>query len=292
MRLRSTDTGGKQAVPLGDSPLATLIQSNDADPPLLPEQTAAVKALQRQTGRSFEECAVELGYLPEAAYEQLRVPPADPPSEGNAGEVDPLIVMISDPNDPLVNAARELRSIIATMTKPDGTPLRRIAMLALHARTENSVLTANLAVAFALSGQRTLLIDANFAAPVQHGLFRRNPGAGVAELLRGQVEPIKLIQTTPVPNLDMIPNGKPDGITVDLTHGNALALATEQASERYDTVIIEAGEADQIGISCAQGFDGSIVLVQRGLTALRDARKLVDRLRSGGDAPVGMVIVD
>jgi protein-tyrosine kinase len=292
MRLRSTDPEGKQTILRADSPSAALIQSNDAEPPLLPEQAGAVKALQQQTGRSFEECAVELGYLPEAAYDQLRLPPSDLGGSSGPGDVDPLIVMISNPDDPVVNAARELRSIIATMNKADGSPLRRIAMLSLRARTETSVLTGNLAVAFALSGQRTLLIDANFGAPVQHGLFRRNPSFGVAELLRSHAEPIKLIQATSVPNLDIMPNGKPDGITVDLTHGNALALATEQASERYDAVIVDAGEADQIGISCAQGFDGSIILVQRGLTALRDARKLVDRLRSGGDAPVGMVMID
>jgi protein-tyrosine kinase len=294
MRLRSTENGTKEVSSRADGAPLAILDSSERPLPLLPEQMVAVRAEQAASGRSFEEIAVELGFLPEAAVERLRREPAPVASLGanETADVDPLVVMVSNPDDTIVNTARELRGAIGSMETRDGSPVRRVALLALQARAENSVLAANLAAAFAVSGQRTLLVDANFAAPVHHALFRRSRDEGVAELLRLQIEPQGLIQTTGIPNLDLLACGAPDGVTAELTDRSALALATEHVAEKYSAFIVDAGEADQIGISCAQGFDATIIIVQRGLTPLREARKLVDRLRSAGDAPVGTVIID
>lgn len=292
MRLRSTDGGTRDAAPRTEGASLSIVHSNDGELSLLPEQAAAVKARQQETGRSFEDIAVELGYLPEAAFDaRPRIAPLHADAAAGSG-LDPLIVMVSNQDDPLVSVAREIRAVIASMEKRDGSPMRRVAMLSLQARAENSILTANLAAAFALSGQRTLLIDANFNAPVQHALFRRHAEPGVSELLQSKGAPMALVQPTTIANLELLAVGAADRITMELTDRSALALATEHLSENYAAVIVDAGEADQIGTSCAQGFDGSVILVQRGLTSLRDARRLVERIRTAGDAAIGMVIVD
>jgi Mrp family chromosome partitioning ATPase len=290
MRLRSTQSGDGLAT-ARDEGVATL-GLRKPELTLLPEQAASVTKLQGESGRSFEECAVELGFLPANMLPNFPGAGLNLVASDDASGLDPLIVMISDPTDPVAVATRELRSVLSTMRNRAGDPLRRIVLLSLQAGTEASVLAANLAVTCAISGQRTLLIDANFASPIQHGLFRRSGSKGVCQLLTADVGGHELIQATAVPKLDFLANGSAREYAAELIDRNALALNTELASENYNMVIVDAGEADQAGISCAQGFDGSVLVVQRNETVLSDVRKLVDRLRGSGDTPVGTIVID
>lgn len=291
MRLRSTEAVASDAKPQPEGGDGFLPRAASIEHLLLPEQAALAKRLQSETGASFEECAVQLGYLPEGASSHLDYSDADIPNL-SADEIDPLVVMLSSPNDPIAAASRELRSVLGTMRKRDGNPVRRVTLLSLEARSEGSILAANLAVACALSGQRTLLIDANFEDPMQHALFRRQGDKGVCQLLTNQASAPEVVQSTSVPKLDLLASGGWDHTTSELVEHGALSQATEVVSEKYSTVVIDAGHADQVGISCAQGFDGAIVLVQRDVTALSDARKLVERLRGREEIPVGLVVID
>ncbi|GLJ00631.1 hypothetical protein [Sphingobium sp. BS19] len=283
MRLRSSQLGQ------GSSDLRAVTDGSFEADAFLPEQLAAVRKLQAETGESFEFCAVELGYDQSRGASPVHAMSDNPEPETS---IDRLVVMVSDPDDAVAVSARELRSVIGTMRTRMGDPVRRIAVLSLQATTEASILAANLAAACAISGQKSLLIDANFVDPIQHRLFRRPFENGVCELLLGQTELPNITQFTAVRSLDLVPIGHDISRAAEMTERSALALMTEMASDSYDAVIVDAGPANQTGLSCAQGFDGALVVVQRDLTALKDTRKLMERLRSGGDFPVGIVVVN
>ncbi|MBB5712166.1 tyrosine-protein kinase family protein [Sphingomonas xinjiangensis] len=279
---------------LGDvSPVGSSARdSSGIDSALLPEQRALVLQLQQSTGKSFQDCAMELGYLPGETYKNVKTFSARGVGSGTDQDLNPLVVMMSQPDDPVARAARELRAAFGSMQNRDGTTPRRYALLALRARTENSIIAANLAVACALSGQRTLLIDANFKNPVQHGIFHRAGGHGVSQLLAKKADLDQLIQATDVEGLSLLPIGTANSITAELTDRAALATSTERASETFDAVIVDVGEADQVGIACAQGFDAVLLLVQRDVAPLGDARRIFEKLRGTGEASFGLVVID
>lgn len=291
MRLRSTEQDELRNTPRTGGASAES-ETSGYRAALLPEHAALVEQLQMESGRSFLECARELGYL-------LGVSIAGDLSEDNDktvhalfGVVDPSVVIMSEPNDPLANSARELRSAFAAMRKRDGNPVRRLVLLSLETAVEAAVLAANLAVACSLSGQRTLLIDADFSQPLQHDLFRISGEKGLHQLLSAGIDARILVQPTAIAKLDLLPNGAAEAGTGELLERGKLAIATEQACERYGSVIVNGGAADQLGLSCARGFDGVLIAVRRNVTSLTDVRAVIDRLRSAEESTVGLILVD
>src|SRR5689334_18757803 len=140
MRLRSEAVGARQ-----DHGRAPAEHHRDAKSghsfAVLPAQAEAVCKLQAETGGSFRASAAELGYLRRggiAGSSPLAVKGVD--GLAGPGEVDPLVVMMSDQENPIVNAARELRSVVGSMVTRDGSPVKRVALLSLQARAETSVL--------------------------------------------------------------------------------------------------------------------------------------------------------
>jgi len=73
--------------------------------------------------------------------------------------IDPLIVAAFDPDDPLTGAVRGLRSTVLATEGVSGGPIRSLLLVGAGAETETTIAAANLAVACAQAGRRTLVVE-------------------------------------------------------------------------------------------------------------------------------------
>jgi len=90
----------------------------------------------------------------------------------------------------------------------DATPIKSLMISSAAPGEGKSTLAGNLAIVFAHSGARTLLIDADLRKGIQHGLFEVPVSPGLSECLQGMISWREAIQPTHTQNLDVIPRGK------------------------------------------------------------------------------------
>ncbi len=120
-----------------------------------------------------------------------------------------------------------------------------------------SVTTANLAIAFAMTGMRVLLIDFDLRRPVQHSLFNLPNAVGVADVwrkrdagerldeaaIRQQVaqQLPRIIQKTEIPNLSVLTSGSvptSSSELIDSPQSRALMQLLVQGGS-YDVILID-----------------------------------------------------
>lgn len=170
---------------------------------------------------------------PEEISEQLGLPTIGSIARIPGGYDRKLVTALA-PRSPISEAYRVLRTNIQ-YTSLD-KPLKTILVTSAGPYEGKSVTAANLAIAMALVGQRTILVDADFRKPSQHRLFNMTNDIGLTNALIAQSDLEHFMRPTLVENLRV------------LTAGLALPNPAEVlASERMHSLITQLHtEADII----------------------------------------------
>jgi len=103
-----------------------------------------------------------------------------------------------------------------------------------------SFLSANLALAFAEGGQRTLLIDGDARRGQQHRRFKTNRQPGLVDLLMGQATIEQIVQTTAYPRLSLVGCGTRTQRAPEVLGSPAMGDLIAQLRPEYDVIIIDS----------------------------------------------------
>lgn len=200
----------------------------------------------------------------------------------------PALVVISDPDGPEANAIRALRVSLrfASGDQPPGT----ILLASVDGSDNAGWLAANLATAFALAGDSTLLLDANPREPRLHDYFGIANTFGVANYLEVASSDLQ-VATTALSGLTIVPAGAP-------SRGGAMlatprfATLLQAAREAADFVIVDAAplaaSADVLGI--APLMDGVVLVIQVGKTKRPAAIRVKEQLERVGARLLGVAL--
>src|SRR4051812_1336311 len=170
----------------------------------------------------------------------------------------------------LTDFDRRIRSLLVTSSSPS---------------EGKSTTAANLALAHAQQGRRTLLIDGDLRRPSIHRRFDISPTIGLSNVL-GSGVPWRsvLVRKEGLPDLDILPVGPPSRRAADLV-GSRLAAILEEAASEYDLVVLDSPPL--LGfpepLQMAATVDGVIVVAVAGRTnrkALGSAINTLKRLRA------------
>lgn len=102
-----------------------------------------------------------------------------------------------------------------------------------------SFISANLASAFALTSQKTILVEMDLRVPHLTPGLPETDGRGIADFLSGNTSDIaSLISPTDIPNLDFIPAGQASDLNHDLFTGNKPDQLFAWLSNHYRYIII------------------------------------------------------
>lgn len=168
--------------------------------------------------------------------------------------------------DAYTEAIRTMRSLV--LLERTRVPLRSLLVTSAVAGEGKSTCTAHLAIAHALQGRKTLLIDADLRRPAQHNHFAVPNSEGLSEvILEGRSLSDVRHSIEGVADLHVVTAGHLYGKAAHLVGSKMSALLAE-AAEDYDLVIIDAppmlGLAEPIQIACAA--DGVILITHAGQT--------------------------
>jgi capsular exopolysaccharide synthesis family protein len=205
-----------------------------------------------------------------------------------AGESSPFLIA------PASATAESFRSLRSGLTLSGVGRKRRVLSITSALPGEGKSYTAyNLGLAFAATGLRVLLIDADLRRPRQHALFRVAREDGLADILAGLKSFDETLTPHPVePNLTLLPAGRQSPLASELLGSGEIGGVLEAARQRFDLVLVDTppvlpvADAIMIGTHC----DGIIGVLRAGRTSRKALRRFVQTLARNRIHILGIVI--
>lgn len=214
---------------------------------------------QRQHGVKFGEAAVALGLAQQedvlwALAQQFHYPYAGRSSAALSEE----LVIASKPFCDQSEIFRSIRDQLTTNVYQSGEPKRRaVAVLSPDSGDGKSFFVANMAVALAQLGGRTLLIDADMRSPRQHEIFKVDNASGLSGILAGRSEGNVLRHVQDYPGLYVLPVGIVPPNPLELLQRPSFGMLISELTSKFDHVIIDTP-------SGSQGVDNRVIGVHAG----------------------------
>ncbi len=206
---------------------------------------------------------------PEDVTELLQLPTIGSIARIHGGNDRKLVTAIA-PRSPISEAYRVLRTNIqyASLDKP----LKSILVTSAGPYEGKSVTAANLAIAMALVGQRTILVDADFRKPMQHRLFNLSNDIGLANALIAQSELDRFVRPTRIENLRVLTTGMSLPNPAEVLASERMRSLVEQLQQEADIIIFDSPPCLPVADPAilARLADG-VILVIDSVRAHRDA---------------------
>lgn len=248
------------------------------------DQVEQILTYQQQHGVRFGEAAVALGLVSnddvlQALSQQFHYPYA--PKRADNQE----LVTLTQPFSVQAEAFRAIRSQITMRLNHEGEQRKALAIISPDTMDGKSFFAANLAVALAQLGSRTLLVDADMRGPRQHQIFEVPNKTGLSSVLSGRTSTQVIQQVEGVPGLFVMPVGVTPPNPLELVERPAFGLLMRELLNKFDYVLVDTPAAQY-------GADASVIAARCG-AALVLARNnesrvadLVDLVGSFENCPV------
>jgi capsular exopolysaccharide synthesis family protein len=189
--------------------------------------------------------------------------------------------------------ADSVDSVRAAITRGDkAQDIDSIVVTSAVGKEGKSTLASQLAVSFARSGKRTLLVDGDVRNPRQHLVFGVPVDRGLCEVFRGEIPIADAIQATPADNLWILPAGRYDMSTLHGLSGRSVGEIMEQLRSQYDFVIVDCGPVltGPEPMIFGQYVSGAVLSCRQDFSSLEKIDEAQRRLRNIGIRILGAVI--
>ena len=158
-----------------------------------------------------------------------------------------------------------------------------------------TTVAANMAVAAARSGKRTLLIGADMRRPSLHLRFGVENGVGLSDVLTGADELRNaLVVNDQLPELSLMFAGSRLDNPSQLLQSQAIGELVERARSHFDLVIVEAPPVLQVADASdlARVCDGAVVVIEPSRATRRGVADAIEQLRRVGADVMGAVVAE
>lgn len=211
--------------------------------------------------------------------------------ETEATRVGPVGLMChAMPRSPSAEAYRMIGANLDLARR--GRAARVVMVTSPHGAEGRSTVASNLAVALAQAGRRILLVDADLRSPALHRTFGLSRERGLVHLLRDLLPMARVIQTTLIPNLDLICSGPEVVNPAELLSSSYLTEILARFRDAYETVVIDAPSLLSVADPSIIGAvsDGIVLVVRVSATKRADVRRAAETLQGLGTPVLGAVI--
>jgi capsular exopolysaccharide synthesis family protein len=152
---------------------------------------------------------------------------------------------------------------------------------------------ANLAIAFAQQGLRTLLIDADMRMCALHRMFFDSaPHTGVADVLLGKASLADTAQFALQERLWLLTAGLRPERPAELMAGPEFSRLLSEAAETFDRVVIDTAPINSVSdtLLLVRHVDSVLMVVRAGRTPRTAAAWARDRLKAAGAPLAGIIL--
>ncbi|MDC7787137.1 polysaccharide biosynthesis tyrosine autokinase [Rhodoplanes sp. TEM] len=151
--------------------------------------------------------------------------------------------------------------------------------------------TLALAQLVAATGRRVLVMECDMRRPTIATALDLTGGPGMTAVLSGKFPLREAVVRSGIPNLDVIPAGRPTSTSTELLMSKTMVEALRFA-EAYDLVLIDSPPADVLMDAhvLAKHVDGVLCCTRWGRSSIAGAAATIESLRAAGGNVFGMTI--
>ena len=169
---------------------------------------------------------------------------------------------------------------------------RRFCITSSQASEGKSITILNLAITFAETGQKVLLIDADLRRPSQARLLIEQASPGLSNILAGHCDEKDAIHPSTYPNLDVLFSGEIPPNPSELLGSPRMKALVDNLSEYYDYILVDTPPVGFVSDAClvAKTLDGMIFLVRQGKTEKEMLARCLQQVENAGVRLMGFIL--
>jgi succinoglycan biosynthesis transport protein ExoP len=201
------------------------------------------------------------------------------PKEKTKGKVS--LLQPEDARHIFAESYRNVRSSLFFMPY-DGPRPKTFLVTSAVPNEGKSTISSNLAITFALSGARTLLIDADLRRGALREAFGVTSKIGFAEVLKQEVNWQEVVVPTSYPSLFILPRGRTLSQPSEHLLRDSTDALLKEMYHQYDYILIDSSPvlAADDTTSLAPKIDATLFVVRLSFTSARLTRKGLELLYS------------
>lgn len=205
------------------------------------------------------------------------------------------LITVMHPKSPISEQFRTLRTNINFMAI-DHT-IKTLALTSANVSEGKSTVTDNLAIVWAQTGQRVLLVDADLRRSTLYRTFNLDNRKGLTTILTSHAHSIdlnKIIQPSGIDNLSLLPSGPTPPNPAELLNSQRMKEFLKAARERYDMVIVDVPPMLEVTDTqvISHYLDAVVLVVKQGQTQKMGAKRTVELLKMAHANLLGYVMND
>jgi len=282
-----------------------------------PDGPELIQDTMLQLGMTLEEAAVHLGFVTEeelvsilessesesteseqdgifeGAIQKINAVPGLPVKYMGMVKAGPNLLMVHDPQNPFCERVRAMRTELMLRNGPAHAHRgHSIALVSPCAGEGRSQLSAELAVAFAQLGLRTLLVDGDLRRSRIHSLFdgeNNEYGLGQSLTIRGVPH---LLGVHALPQLSVVTAGPAVHNPLELLSNGQFERQLADWRKKFEMVIVDTPPIDDFadGLAIASSAEQVVVVSRAGATPYKHMKEMLRRLDATQARIVGAVI--
>lgn len=155
-----------------------------------------------------------------------------------------------------------------------------------------SITLLNLAISFAESGQKVLLIDADLRRPAVARLLVEKATPGLSNVLAELADVDEAVRREVYPNLDILFSGDIPPNPSELLGSDSFEKLIDKLSARYDYILVDTPPVNVVTDACivAKLLDGVLILTRQEKSTRESVKQAVDSLQLVGAKILGFVL--
>ncbi len=153
-------------------------------------------------------------------------------------EIEELSLEKAEKQSDLLEIFRTLRSNI-TLSAVD-EPLRVLLVTSTQPREGKTVVATNLAIALAMDGKRTVLVDTDLRRPHIHDRMGVSNEAGLSNVAIGERSLKEVLQETHIPNLEVLTCGPIPPNPAEMLNSQAWRDSLAKLKEQVDFIVMDS----------------------------------------------------
>ncbi len=191
-------------------------------------------------------------------------------------------------------AIREAYKTLRTNTRffLNETGCKKFCITSSTSGEGKSITILNLAISFAETGQKVLLIDADMRRPALARLLIEKASPGLSNVLAGLSTTEEALHKEVYPNLDVLFSGDAPPNPSELLGNDSMRNLIEEMSRVYDYILIDTPPVNAVSDTCivANIVDGVLYLVRQNRTDKEAVRSGVHQLELVGAKLLGFIL--
>ncbi|MFW6237392.1 MAG: polysaccharide biosynthesis tyrosine autokinase, partial [Desulfosudaceae bacterium] len=198
-------------------------------------------------------------------------------------------IVRKSPRSVIAESYKSLRTAVL-LSSPNGAP-RSLLISSMNPSTGKTVTAANMAVTFAQSERRVLLIDADMRRSRLHDIFGVANDSGLSSWLAGQTEMI-IHEDGELPHLHIMPAGPVPHNPSELLISSRLETTLQEMRETYDYVIIDSPPMMNVTDAnlISKVVDQTLLVIRSGVSTYESLRRGEKMLATINARTLGYVI--